>query len=207
MDTVCFTRERRCISMRLLLLVPACLVLEVAQIEIGAQFAIDARQQIQIEGRGDAGGIVVGSQHPVASFTRSAPSSRHRRAGARAADRAETRGRRCARNCRWCCRETEPEAARPDGAAAVALAMPSRYDCCCGCTSAMSDNSRSQRARGFRRNIDWKVPQLDRARRTLSGWCRVFLPVPLPNSITATGDGTKSRFRRHARARAVRRRA
>src|SRR5438270_13996369 len=33
---------------------------ELGQIESGAQFAIDAREEIQIERRGDAGGIVVG---------------------------------------------------------------------------------------------------------------------------------------------------
>src|SRR5262249_46989636 len=35
-------------------------VVETGEIEIGAEFAVDAREQVEIEGGGDAGGIVVG---------------------------------------------------------------------------------------------------------------------------------------------------
>ena len=48
-----------------LLGVPARLVLEVAQLEIAAELAIDAAEQVEIERAGDAGGIVVGDQHAV----------------------------------------------------------------------------------------------------------------------------------------------
>ena len=41
---------------------PAGFVSELLEIEIGAEFAIDAREDVHIEGSGDAGGIVVGEQ-------------------------------------------------------------------------------------------------------------------------------------------------
>ena len=42
--------------------VPACVVLEAAQIKVRAQFAVDARQQIQVERRRHARGIVIRQQ-------------------------------------------------------------------------------------------------------------------------------------------------
>ena len=45
------------------------LVSPLREIEIGAQFAVDPREQIQVEGRGDPLGIVVGRlQHRLVLF-------------------------------------------------------------------------------------------------------------------------------------------
>ena len=39
------------------------LVREVPQHEVAAELAVDAREQVEVERRGDAGGVVVGQQH------------------------------------------------------------------------------------------------------------------------------------------------
>ncbi len=77
--------------MRRCWLVPARFVLELAQLEIAAQLAVDAAEQIEIESAGDAGGIVVGHQHAVA-FLYQVGADQQRVAGkeARGGDRAET---------------------------------------------------------------------------------------------------------------------
>ena len=46
---------------------------EAVEIEIGAELAVDAAQQIEIELRGDAGGVVIGGVEDRRSFTRSTP--------------------------------------------------------------------------------------------------------------------------------------
>ena len=61
MRTSCAMRERRCISIRDCALVVAGFVGELREIELAVEFAIDARQQIEIESRGDADRIVVGA--------------------------------------------------------------------------------------------------------------------------------------------------
>ena len=51
-----------------LVLVPSCLMSERAKIEVGIQLAIDAAQQIQIEGGRNAGRVVVCIQHAFDIF-------------------------------------------------------------------------------------------------------------------------------------------
>ncbi len=74
-----------------LVFVPARFMLEVAQLEIAAQLAIDAPQQIEIERAGDADGVVIGHQHAVAVLYQV-------RADAAACRRAASARRRSRRN-------------------------------------------------------------------------------------------------------------
>ena len=66
-NTLCGAGPQMHLDSRLTLVV-ACLVGETRQIESAAQLAIDARQQIQIEGRGHAQRIVIGAQQGRSVF-------------------------------------------------------------------------------------------------------------------------------------------
>ena len=52
------------------------LVAEGAEVESGAELAVDAREQVEVERRRDAGGVVVGGEEVRASFLRSTPTIR-----------------------------------------------------------------------------------------------------------------------------------
>ena len=86
-------------------------VLEPAQIEIRIQFAVDARQQIQIEGRGHARRIVVSrAQHPRSASPGPCPAAARRPGAGTDGRRTENPWRPRARSSRWCCPGTEPAA-------------------------------------------------------------------------------------------------
>ena len=84
-------------------------MLEGGKIEIGAQFAIDAGEQIEIEFRGDAFGIVIGAVENIGRPFQIDADNQHRAGAEYAAGTAqERRTPHAARNCRWSSRERNP---------------------------------------------------------------------------------------------------
>ena len=78
-------------------------MLERGEIEIGAELAVDAGEQIEIELRGDAVGVVIGAIEDVGRLDEidADDEQLRRRRGSRAGAAQKLPPPRAARNCRW----------------------------------------------------------------------------------------------------------
>ena len=183
-------RERRCISTLRLALIVARLMSEVAQIEIAAEFPIDARQQVQVESGGDADGIVIGADQAARGLSPDRRPGAANRPGARAARIGAGRRRLLrGRSCRWCCRGTGSAPVRRTARRASARSMPFQIGCLrwAGTSRRAETRACAAQLRARRARYRWGSNRHGAGRAAALRMWRVLVPVPLPSSTMQPG--------------------